>query len=65
MKKAYEDLYNKLNSSQILANAQKIEEKENIIKLLYKIRYFGLIYVTETEQVKDFIDININQKLGH
>ena len=27
MKKAYEDLYNKLNSSQILANAQKIEEK--------------------------------------
>lgn len=39
------------------------EEKEDIIKLIYVTRYFGLIYVSETEQVKDRIDINLIQRL--
>lgn len=39
------------------------EEKEEIIRLVYVIRYFGLIYISEKEQVKDKIDINLIQKL--
>ena len=39
------------------------EEKEDIIRLIYVIRYFGLIYISEKEQVKDRIDINLIQKL--
>lgn len=39
------------------------EEKEEIIRLIYVIRYFGLIYVSKTKQVKDNIDINLIQRL--
>ena len=39
------------------------EEKEEIIRLVYVIRYFGLIYISKKEQVKDKIDINLIQKL--
>lgn len=40
-----------------------VEEKEDIIRLIYVVRYFGLIYISETEQVKDRIDINLIQRL--
>ena len=39
------------------------EEREDIIKLLYKIRYFSLIYVDAKKQVKDIVDINKLQRL--
>lgn len=38
-------------------------EKESITKLIYKIRYYGLIYVSNDKQVKDIIDINKIQKM--
>ena len=41
----------------------KAEEKENIVKLIYKIRYYGLIYISENKQVKDIVDINNIQKM--
>ena len=41
----------------------KAEEKENIVKLIYKIRYYGLIYISENKQVKDIVDINNIQKI--
>lgn len=40
-----------------------VEEKDDIVRLIYIIRYFGLIYISETEQVKDRIDINLIQRL--
>lgn len=43
----------------IKININNIEEKESILKLIYQIRYFSLIYVSKNKQVKDIIDINI------
>ena len=40
------------------------DEKEDLIKLIYKLRYYSNIYVKENEQVKDVIDLNdINRYL--
>lgn len=39
------------------------EEKEDIIRLIYVIRYYGLIFVSKTEQVKSRVDINLIQRL--
>ena len=47
----------------IKTQIDNVEEKEDIIRLIYIVRYFGLIYVSETEQVKDRIDINLIQRL--
>lgn len=41
---------------------EKVEEKDDIIKLIYQIRYFSLIYVWPSKQVKDIIDIAIIQR---
>lgn len=40
-----------------------IEEKETLINLIYKMRYYSLIYVTENEQVYNIVDVNPFQKL--
>lgn len=32
---------------------EKAKEKEEIVNLLYMLRYYNLIYITETEQIKD------------
>lgn len=42
---------------------ESIDNKEELIKLIYKIRYYSLIYVEKDKQVKDIIDINSLQKL--
>lgn len=42
---------------------ENVEEKDDIIKLIYQIRYFSLIYVEQNKQVKDVIDINNIQRL--
>lgn len=39
-----------------------LEEKEEILDLIYKIRYYELIYVKKDKQVKDIIDSNKIQK---
>ena len=40
-----------------------IEGKETLINLIYKMRYYSLIYVTENEQVYNIVDVNPFQKL--
>ena len=40
----------------------KTESKEELIRLIYKIRYYSLIYIEKDKQVKDIIDINTIQK---
>lgn len=42
---------------------ENAEEKENIVNLIYKIRYYSMIYVNKSQQVKDIIDVNVVQKL--
>lgn len=64
-KKIYEDKIKEL--LKLVCKAMKIkvdkeENKEELIRLVYKVRYFGLIYVNN-KQVKDFIDINTIQRL--
>lgn len=53
----------KLVSSAMKIQIDMAEEKEELIKLVYKVRYFGLIYVSKDKQVKDIIDINVLQRL--
>ena len=43
---------------------RKLNEKENILRLIYLIRYYELIYVDEKKQVVDVIDLNEIQKLA-
>ena len=38
-------------------------EKDDLIKLIYKVRYFSLIYVNNKKQIKDLVNINTLQKL--
>lgn len=39
-------------------------EKKDIIKLIYQIRYYGLIYVEKSKQIQDIIDIkNVQKKI--
>lgn len=42
---------------------ENVEEKDDIMRLIYQIRYFSLIYVEQNKQVKDVIDINNIQRL--
>jgi len=63
--KIYEDKIKEL--LKLVCKAMKIkvdkeENKEELTRLVYKVRYFGLIYVNN-KQVKDFIDINTIQRL--
>lgn len=65
-KKVYNNKVQKL--LQLICEAIKIqinmaEEKDDIIKLIYKIRYFGFIYFSETEQIKNIINLEEIQKM--
>lgn len=40
-----------------------IEEKENLIKVIYRIRHYILIYVEKDKQIKDMVDTNGMQKM--
>ena len=41
---------------------ENTEEKETTVKLIYKIRYYSLIYVEKDKQIKDIININNIQR---
>lgn len=41
-----------------------IEDKETLVDLIYKLRYYRLIYVTENKQVNNIINVNSFQKLA-
>lgn len=42
---------------------ENTEAKDDIMRLIYQIRYFSLIYVEPNQQIKDIIDMNNIQKL--
>lgn len=54
----------KLTMEAVKTQIEMTEEREKIIKLLYTIRYFSLIYINEKQQFKDIIDINKLQRFA-
>lgn len=46
----------------IKIQAHNITDKEEIIKLIYIVRYLGLIYINKDKQIKDIVSLNKIQK---
>lgn len=66
-KKIYDEKIKELLSltyEAIRIQINNIEEKETFINLIYKLRYYSLIYVTENKQVNSIINVNPFQKLA-
>jgi len=53
----------KLVCKAIKIQADSTEDKEMIVKLLYKVRYYSSIYVQKDKQIKEVIDLNTVQRL--
>jgi len=52
----------KLINKAIEVQINNLEEKEDIVKLIYMVRYYGLIYANKSKRVKDLINLNKIQK---
>lgn len=70
LKKSNDEVYNEkikelldLVYHAIKIQIESAEEKENIVNLIYKIRYYSMMYVDKFKQVKDIIDVNVVQKM--
>ena len=53
----------KLVCEAIKIKINKTNEDEDLIKLIYIIRYYGLIYITNKKQIKNTIDLDTIQKM--
>jgi len=53
----------KLVCKAIKIQADSTEDKEMIVKLLYKVRYYSSIYVQKDKQVKGILDLNTLQRV--
>lgn len=53
----------KLVGNAIKIQVDSIDDKDKIIKLLYKVRYYNSIYVQNDKQVKELVDMNAIQRL--
>lgn len=53
----------KLVCEAIEIRINKTNEKESLIKLLYIIRYYSLIYITNRKQIKNTVELNSIQKM--
>lgn len=69
LKEISKDIYNtkvkellKLVCEAIQIQIEMATEKKDIINLIYKIRYYGLIYVEKNKQIQDIIDIEQVQR---